>query len=984
MSPHSPPLYRIVALSLCFFPFSIFVHADEGSHWAFQPLTEPAALDEPAGIANASDVSAAVFADAGIASRAGNEIDSYLLAKMPWETKRFQPEADRSLLCRRLHLLTTGLPPTAEELEDFLTDATPNATSRLVDRLLASPQHGVRIGKVWLDAAGYADSNGYFNADSDRPYAYRYRDYVISSFNVGKPFDQFVREQLAGDQLIGFSGDRPLTGDEREKLIATHYLRNGQDGTSESDGNPDEVTIDRATALENSLQIVMNSLLGITIQCARCHEHKFEPIDHREYYQLQATFYSAFPAFHADKWAVPKNRVGYFPTPEQKEAISAEIAELEKQFEIAKETVASKRAEFSNLGDSLFADDFENPSSINMNWSGKAPGDKNAAGAPEVQINAEKAPTAKLSNGFLQIIESGDAGDRVLSTTKSFDWTPDREGDWIQCTFDLKEMQLPSDGGPAERIAFMISLRDFNDLSSKALGGNILIDGNPGGPTSVHVDYPGPDSKHAGAIGKTGFKAGSNYGVRITRIKEGKFEMCLLVDGFPDEGKVVLDESQLPDGGFGFGYCCKRSFQVDNLLIQQGTREAFEREDFRLAIESIDDMNKLGERLKRLKEYQIEPVAYVSDLLSTPAEVHVLDRGSYHAPKEIAHPQGFRFLGGEQVRFDRIDDRVIEPANDGKSQATDNSSNSTHPPTRLKFANWLTVESENAKGLVARVFVNRIWQAYFGTGIVATADNFGTSGDKPSHPELIEHLAYEFVQSGWDVKSLERSILLSAAFSQASNYSIERSSSELTIDSANRLLWHFPLRRLESELVRDSVLAISDEIDLALEGPYVPCDRTGEGEVLIKPDHPERFRRSIYLQQRRTQTVSLLELFDSPAMVCTCGKRGNSTVALQSLTMLNSEFFRSQSEQIGTQIISTSENDSTEHGITDDARLKLLARKIWGREILPEELAACQDFLNDQRKIRNSASNESSESEKIVWHDLVHMLFASNSFLYIE
>lgn len=980
MSPHSPPLYRFVILLLWFFCFSISLEAEEGGHWAFQPL----AVKElpPLNLANAQ--AAEAVPDRTVALRAQNPIDAFLLAKMPWEIKRFQPEADRSLLCRRLHLLTTGLPPSADELDDFLADATPNATSRLVDRLLASPQHGVRIGKVWLDAAGYADSNGYFNADSDRPYAYRYRDYVISSFNAGKPFDQFVREQLAGDQLINFSGDRPLTEDEREKLIATHYLRNGQDGTSESDGNPDEVTIDRATALENSLQIVMNSLLGITIQCARCHEHKFEPIDHREYYQLQATFYSAFPAFHADKWAVPKNRVGYFPTPEQREAISAEIAELEKQFENAKETVTSKRAEFSKLGNVLFEDAFEDASTFSMNWSGKVPGDESSAGNPEVKIDSENAPSAKLFNGVLQIIESGDAGDRVLATKKSFDWTPDREGDWTQCTFDLKEMQLPSDGGPAERIAFMIALGDFNDRSSEHSGGNILIDGNPGGPTSVHVDYPGPDSKHAGAIGKTGFKSGRNYGVRITRAKDGKFEMCLLVDGFPDEGKVLLDESQLPNGGFGFGYCCKRSFQVDNLLIQQGTREAFEREDFRLAIESIDAMNKLGERLKRLKEYQIEPVAYVSDLLSTPAEVHVLDRGSYHAPKEIVRPQGFRFLGGEQVRFDTIVDSVTKPTDDGESKATDNSTNSQHPPTRLKFSSWLTVESENAKGLVARVFVNRIWQAYFGTGIVATADNFGTSGDKPSHLELIEHLAYEFVQSGWDVKSLERSILLSAAFSQASNYSMERSSSELAIDSTNRLLWHFPLRRLESELVRDSVLAISDEIDLALEGPYVPCDRTGEGEVLIKPDHSERFRRSIYLQQRRTQTVSLLELFDSPAMVCTCGKRGNSTVALQSLTMLNAEFFRSQSEQIGTKLISTNENDSAGHSTSDDARLKLLARKIWGREILPEELSACQDFLSEQRKIRNSVSNESSESEKIVWHDLVHMLFASNSFLYIE
>ena len=168
----------------------------------------------------------------------------------------------------------------------------------MVDRFLASPRYGERWGKYWLDAAGYAESNGYFSADSDRPLAWRYRDYVIRAFNADKPFDHFVQEQLAGDELAGYKPGGDVTPDMVELLTATHFLRNAPDGTGESDGNPDEVRIDRYTVLEGTVQITMNALLGVTIQCARCHKHKFEPISHQEYYQLQAK--SFFPAYNPE------------------------------------------------------------------------------------------------------------------------------------------------------------------------------------------------------------------------------------------------------------------------------------------------------------------------------------------------------------------------------------------------------------------------------------------------------------------------------------------------------------------------------------------------------------------------------------------------------------------------------------------------------------------------------------------------------------
>src|SRR5262249_15745899 len=219
------------------------------------------------------------------------------------------PEADRATLLRRVWFDLTCLPPSPAELAAFLEDASADAYERMVERTPASPHYGERWGKHWLDAAGYADSNGYFNADSDRPLAYRYRDYVIRAFNRDKPYDRFVQEQLAGDELAGFVPGGDVTGEAVELLTATHFLRNAPDGTGESDGNPDEVRIDRFTVLEGNLQVTMNCLLGVTIQCARCHAHKFEPIRHDEYYRLQALFYPVYPAYGPERWTKPDERV---------------------------------------------------------------------------------------------------------------------------------------------------------------------------------------------------------------------------------------------------------------------------------------------------------------------------------------------------------------------------------------------------------------------------------------------------------------------------------------------------------------------------------------------------------------------------------------------------------------------------------------------------------------------------------------------------
>src|SRR4051812_10937610 len=232
------------------------------THRAFQPVVRPKVPD--------------VRGDARTA------VDRFILAALQAKGIAPNPEADRPTLIRRVALDLTGLPPTVAEIDAFVSDQSPGAYERMVERYLASPRYGERWGKYWLDAAGYADSNGYFSADSDRPHAWRYRDYVVRSLNADKPYDRFVREQLAGDELVGYRPDGDVTPEMLDGLTATHFLRNAPDGTGESDGNPDEVLTDRLTVLEGNVQNVLSCLLGLTIQCTRCHDHKFEPITQEE------------------------------------------------------------------------------------------------------------------------------------------------------------------------------------------------------------------------------------------------------------------------------------------------------------------------------------------------------------------------------------------------------------------------------------------------------------------------------------------------------------------------------------------------------------------------------------------------------------------------------------------------------------------------------------------------------------------------------
>jgi hypothetical protein len=902
--------------------------AATAGHWAFRRLKSP----QPPPLHDAQRV------------RSG--VDGHIQARLETKDLGLGPDADPRVLIRRVSLDVTGLPPTPQEVEAFLADESPHAYERMVERYLGSPHFGERWGKHWLDAAGYSDSNGYFSADTERPLAYRYRDYVIRSLNADKPLDQFIREQLAGDELAGFRQGEPTTEGAIDLLIATHFLRNGQDGTDIGVQEPEAFEIDRRAALEAAVQVTASSLLGLTLHCARCHDHKFEPITQQEYYQFQAIL---FPAFNPQDWMNPKDRIIHAYLPGEKESWEANEARLKQELTRLRQEFTAWLAAHREPSELLLHEKFDDDT-WKSRWSNIAPGDDHPGGI--VAIDSATPHAAQVVDGALRI--HAGPGEAWLSTTLSVDWTPDKPGDWVQATFDLVDHKIS--GGPAERIGYVLAAHDFDD-SGTIPGGNLLVDGHPTTATQLYLDYPGADHKVIGQIGQQGYVSGRNYGVRVTKLESGKFRLDHLLDGLPDGKTLEVTEADLPAGGFAFLYCVSRSYIVDEVRIERSVEATSATVDIAALRKEIDARRKTFEQEHSALEAQRskEPgraIAWVTDKSTKPPEVPLLTRGLYHLRGPSVEPGALKML--------------TDPGHE--YQPRQPSSEAATTGRRLGFADWLLRADGRPAALLARVHANRIWREYFGRGIVATTDNLGQSGAVATHPELLDELAAGLIQSGWSQKALHRRILLSSVYRQSSASRADG----LAADPDNRLYWRWPMRRLQAETIRDSMLAAAGQLDVAPFGPYVPTQQTAVGEVVVDEKTAGARRRSVYLQQRRSQTLSLLKVFDAPAIATVCTTRPSSTVPLQSLALLNSDFAVQTSEAFAGRLLAAT-----------DASDPALIQRAWeialSRAPTPQEQAYAQEFLAGQL-----AQYQGETAQLWALADFCQILLAGNSFLYLE
>ena len=682
----------------------VWITEEERDYWAFKPMHRSP-------VPKVKDT-----------ARVRTPIDAFLLAKLEEQGLTFNPDADKPALLRRVTLDLTGLPPTPEEVATFVADDSPDAYERLVDRLLASPHYGERWGRHWLDIAGYADSEGYTDADPVRPWAYRYRDYVIRSMNTDKPIDEFIREQLAGDEMVK-QPFKNLSPDAIDKLTATAFLRMVPDGTAAAATN--EQIIARNAVVSETLKVVSSSLFGLTVGCAQCHDHKYDPIPQVDYYRLRAIFE---PGFDLDHWRVPGSRLISLMTDEE----HAKAAEVEKEAKVIDDQRKVKQDEF-----------------------------------------IEKVLTWELEKKPAELREPL----RTAYRTEA-------------------KMRTP------EQLQLLKEHPTINQLNSGSL------------------------------------------------------------------------------------YLYDRTY---------GTKHEAELKKF------VDQATEIRKR-KPVEQF-IPAFTELPTAAQKPPATFVFSRGDPQQPKDKVEPSDLTVL----TTFHPSTIPDTRPA---------------QPTTgrRLAFANSVT---DGKHPLTTRVLVNRVWHHHFGRGIVASVGDFGHLGDKPTHPELLDWLATEFVAEHWSLKQLHRLIVTSTAYRQSSAHSPEKD----RLDPDNYWLGRANVQRIEAETLRDTMLSISGKLNPKMFGAPVPVMTDEDGQIIVGVDtsdsagrpsgkfiplNGEEFRRSVYVQERRSKPLGMLETFDLPRMEPNCERRNASTIAPQSLAMMNGEFTLAQSKFFAERVTREVGADPTE------------------------------------------------------------------------
>lgn len=831
---------------------------EEREFWSFQPLVRPSV---PA-VKNVECVS--------------NPVDAFVLAKLESKGLAFSKTVQRHDLARRLFFDLVGLPPSPAELERFLSDDSPIATSRLIDRLMSSPHYGERWGRHWLDVAGYADSEGYAEEDRVRDSAFRYRDYVIDSINRDKPWDQFVREQLAGDEMISPPYTN-LSEQNVERLTATGFLRMAPDGTAS--GGIDQ-NLARNQTIADTIDIVSTSLLGLTVACAQCHNHRYDPISQVDYYRMRAIF---SPALDWKQWRNPNSRRVSLYTDEQraiKKELEAEIAEVnvEKKTKTDYFIELTLQEELDKVAEAL-----RQP----LRDAYKTVAAKRSA--EQKQLLADHPSVQNISPGSLYLYDN-----KRVARARKIDL--DRAGKAKQYVKTVREKALSA-----------LSVADRENLLATE---------------KIKAADRTTDQKQIIAM----------------------------------HAIVAVTEATLKD----FDADAAAQLEADKKLAVElrGTK-------------SVNELKKFTDQIAEIRLRMPEEgfVRALTEQRGKMLETFVFIRGDHEQPGEKVSPGDLSVLEQYAKTIDE---------------------NSPSLPTtgrRLAYAKNLT---SGRHPLVARVIVNRVWAQHFGRGIVSSLGDFGVLGERPTHPGLLDWLASEFVDSGWSLKRLHRLIVNSTAYQQASTRTPELD----RVDPDNRLYARCSVRRLESEAYRDSVLAVSGQLNRTIFGKPVPVKEDDVGQIVLgaekldgerKPVEGDGLgdqvgRRSLYVQVRRSRVLGVLETFDTPVMTPNCTKRSASNVAPQPLLMMNSDFSIKFSAKLAERL-------RTESGDDVNAQVTLLWLLTQGTKPSPDERSSAVDYLKAQSSaLQNPGSEKNAESEprQDALASLCHALLSTNRFLYID
>jgi mono/diheme cytochrome c family protein len=856
-----------------------------------------------------------------------NPIDAFVHAQLKQRELSPVADTDRRTLIRRATFDLTGLPPTPEEIEVFLRDESADAFRTLVDRLLESYAYGERWGRHWLDVARYADTAG---DGSDYPVreAGKYRNWVINAFNKDQPFDEFIREQIAGD-ILALSGPPEKYAD---RVTATGFLAIGKRyGYKDA---PDYQYLDFGDAIDS----VGRSLLGLSLGCARCHDHKYDPISAADYY----AFYGIM---ESTQWAFPggeeQKRPSRFPAlvpPDEVARLEKEKAETLAQLD---NEIAALKRQRSELDPDLLAGGVD--LGFEAQQAGKPPGKPwFSAGPIEVLADAQSP--------FEHIHPSGKFGIRIGSGLpndglryvfeNSLRATPDR---LMHFTVDFRSAEESKEPGAfrfflgrgvVESLAVECSATATEFAIRNGSAWEVIRQLKPGTWYTLRLTIDPAARTYSGIVGTqedlTEFQkkqTGPNW--------DGVID-CFICDGI---GHVA-------------GAACARD--LDNLGLREtafdapGSGPVAPRTiapDAQQKMATLDaEVKALTERRQTIVTESLYPVAYgVAEGAPTNSRVQL--RGEPHRLSDEVPRRNLELLGGELV-----------PAGSGSG--------------RLELANWIT---RPTNPLTARVFVNRVWKWHFGEGLVASPSDFGSRGERPTHPELLDWLAGEFIASGWSVKSLHRLIMNSRTYQLAS----VDNDANLLADPGNRLYWRYSRRTLDAESLRDAMLAISGRLDRNVpeSHPFPAVDTWGF--TIHNPFHAvyDSNHRSVYLMVQRNRRHPYLALFDAADPNQSIAARQPTTTPTQALFLMNSPFVHEVSEDFARRVVSVPGDDQ--------------ARTRWAFETahgqIPED-AVVRDaiaFVSAYRE-KLAGQNSTGEHDIAAWAALARVLVTSNAFLYVD
>ncbi|HEV3168500.1 MAG TPA: PSD1 and planctomycete cytochrome C domain-containing protein [Isosphaeraceae bacterium] len=790
-------------------PASRTITAEDRAFWSFQPV---------------KDVPAPAVKDRTWAT---SSIDTFILAKLEEKGLRPSPAADNRTLIRRATFDLIGLPPTPEEIEAFLNDSSADAFAKVVDRLLASPHYGERWARHWLDVARYGEDQAHSFQPRLYPQGFRYRDWLISAFNADMPYNRFILEQIAGDLLeergrwerqpaLGFFALGPVYYGDAKKL----------------------------DQIDDRVDTMSRGFLGLTVACARCHDHKYDPIPTADYYALAGVFAST------------EYEEAPFASPEQVEAYDRAQAAI-KDTDKAISTIYN-----AGLARTIEPRVAEIDRSVLAVWTLKL------RQTAEPQLSIEEF-----------------ANQEGLDSALFGRWVA-----YLSATEKTKE--LPQLRPWLEFLARHAPSADL--IGDEAVQGEVeaiagafakTVQSLLARPEVVSVLVPALAAKQA---------AGSKAAAK----KLNKTDQALLDDLCGAKGLLGLERQE------------------------QGIKLALAREE----------ADKLGVMLAELKQREQSapakyPVTHTLKEGAKPLDMHVLVRGNPDTPGPEAPRRFLSILGGDKVRF-------------------------THGSGRLELAQAIA-SSENP--LTPRVIVNRIWQHHFGRGLVGTPSNLGVLGERPSHPELLDHLAYQFSTSGWSIKAMHRAIMLSASYQQSARF--DPHSQE--IDPENRLLWHMSRRRLEVEAWRDAMLAVAGRLDPTIGGES------------LKLDSAENRRRTLYAVISRHDLAPLLRLFDFPDPNITSAERSRTTVPLQQLLVLNGEFMVENAKALVTRLKSSAADG-------DPAQIQAAYLLLFGRPATEPEVQLGLEYLGSPEADKNAPGDLSR------WERYAQALLGTNEFLFVD